>query len=599
MSLRRTRLRWVERDLLSTPAVHEVIVDGTRTIGSGAHADVRVRSGSVGSLHAELTAGPGGASLRPLDGASTYLDGELVESPRVLPASGTLRVGTIEIAVTDDEQRGSSFAPMCGGSEAMRAVFARMEALALGSGCVLVEGEQGSGRVMAARALHERTRLGQPLVIVDCRTPPPDLTEAAVFGLARSAPHAPVGDEHAWNRPGPFEAAADGTLVLVEVAAIPRVVQPKLARTLASRRARRIGEARTVPVTARIVATTHYDLAALTAAGLFAPELYEVLVAGGRLRVPPLRERREDVGALLQSFLGSRAALASDALVARLRACAWPGNVRSLEQVARAMALEGSEPASVVTEHELLETIAADPEDDGPRLVYGDLLLARGDPRGELVQVQCRLARAGLADDERLQLEAAEKQLLAAMGASLVEPVLALTRDLERAAVSVVVRRGLVDSVRAPSELLRRLDLLFQAAPALTALEIDHGDRTLASPAEELTSPLLAKLRRLRMNVTDLGDAGAAVIASCPYLENLRELVLATLGAGQSTTMNVSEPATMGIEGAQALATSPFLRNLRSLVIEGLVAPGDAAHVRAVLDVSKTFAGVVSIRDRG
>ncbi|MDF2695010.1 MAG: response regulator HsfA, partial [Labilithrix sp.] len=526
MPLRRTRLRWVERDLLATPAIHEVVVDGTRTIGSGAQADIRIRASGVATLHAEVTTTSAGVWARSLDGAPTALDDAPFEESRELSHGSTLRLGTIDVTVLQEDVASTgAFGPMVGHSEPMRELFSRMESLSFGSDCVLIEGEDGSGRLMAARALHEHMRTGHPLVIVDCRRPPPDLMEAAVFGLARSAPYSPGSSELVWNRPGPFEAAAAGTLVLLEVAAIPRVIQAKLARTIASRRARRIGEARTVPVAARIVATTHHDLAALTDAGLFAPELFEVLVAGGRLRVPPLRERPDDVAPLLQRFLRSNRTPA--AVVARLERCRWQGNVGALANVARAMTLDGSDSASPVTERELLEAIVTDPDDDGPRLVYGDLLLARGDARGELVQVQCRLANGALDATERRDLEAVEETILAAVGPLLTDPVLALTRDLERASVAIVVRRGFVDAVRAPAEVLRRLDLLFRAAPALTELELDHGDRTLASPAEELTSPLLTNLRRLRMNVTDLGDAGARAIASCPWLASLRELVLA------------------------------------------------------------------------
>jgi uncharacterized protein (TIGR02996 family) len=246
------------------------------------------------------------------------------------------------------------------------------------------------------------------------------------------------------------------------------------------------------------------------------------------------------------------------------------------------------------TERDLLEAIQAAPGDDAPRLVYGDFLLAKGDPRGELVQVQCRLADPAITTAEHRRLRAAENKLLAAHGAGWNEAVLdaighrdGRTSSTLITPIRVEMRRGFVDAIRAPADVLGRLDTLFAAAPLLTKLQLDPlppYERTTLLKAKDLDSPYLANLRSLHVTMPGNGDEGATLIARCPHLTNLRELVL-ELSRLEFEPMDSRprEALLLAARGAEALSSSPWLANVRKLVLDGnrLGAKGVAALLDA------------------
>ena len=200
---------------------------------------------------------------------------------------------------------------------------------------VLVTGETGTGKEVAARRIHARSeRAGRPFVAVNCAALPESLIESELFGYERGAFTGAAG-----SRAGYFEEANTGTLFLDEVADLPLPLQPKLLRALQEREVRRLGATRTVRVDVRVVAATNGDLAQAVRAGRFRPDLYY------RLRViemhlPALRERKEDLPLLCEHFIARHAAAARSPL---RRVCpaaaetmdryAWPGNVRELENV--------------------------------------------------------------------------------------------------------------------------------------------------------------------------------------------------------------------------------------------------------------------------
>jgi DNA-binding NtrC family response regulator len=234
----------------------------------------------------------------------------------------------------------------------MRAVFEVLDRAARTDATVLLEGETGTGKELAAEAIHRASpRADGPLVVVDCGSLPPDLIESELFGHERGAF---TGADR--RRLGAFESAAGGTLFLDEIGELRLDLQPKLLRVLERREVKRLGSEEVRAVDVRVLAATHRDLRTEVNAGRFRSDLYYRL-AVLRVALPPLRERVEDlpdlVEALLDAQLGAEAAtdagaarLRTPAVRAQLRAAAWPGNVRELRNyVERVVALgEGVGP---------------------------------------------------------------------------------------------------------------------------------------------------------------------------------------------------------------------------------------------------------------
>jgi anaerobic nitric oxide reductase transcription regulator len=209
---------------------------------------------------------------------------------------------------------------------------------------VLVHGETGAGKEIAARAVHAASRRADgPFRQFNCAAVPEQLAESELFGHLRGAFTGATAD-----RAGKFETADGGTLFLDEVGELPLAVQPKLLRALQSGEIQRVGSDRILKVDVRVVAATNRDLPAAVAAGRFRADLYHRL-AVYPLRVPPLRERASDVPLLAGHFLEREAArhgLRSLRLDAEARealsAYAWPGNVRELEHVVMRAALRAA-----------------------------------------------------------------------------------------------------------------------------------------------------------------------------------------------------------------------------------------------------------------
>jgi two-component system response regulator AtoC len=209
---------------------------------------------------------------------------------------------------------------------------------------VLVRGETGTGKELIGSLLHAQSKRAQgPLVRFNCGAIPSELAEAELFGHTRGAFTGAVQ-----ARPGFFAEANGGTLILDEVGELPLAVQAKLLRALQEGEIQPVGSGRIERVDVRIVACTNRDLLAEVRAGRFREDLYYRL-AVVELVVPPLRDRREDIPALAHELarrcaerFGMDEARLSAALVARLAAADWPGNVRQLENViARMVALGG------------------------------------------------------------------------------------------------------------------------------------------------------------------------------------------------------------------------------------------------------------------
>lgn len=229
---------------------------------------------------------------------------------------------------------------LVGRSPALLEVYKQVARAATSNVPVLITGETGTGKEMVARSLHKRSpRASGPFIPVDCGAIAESLMESELFGHSRGAFTGATG-----ARRGLFEEASGGTLFLDEIGDVGLKVQSQLLRVLQEGEIRRVGESAPVKVDVRVVAATNKELQARVAEGLFREDLlYRLDVV--HLRLPPLRERREDITAMVEHFAalhargGVRPVVTPEA-VARLTAYEWPGNVRQLENVvARALAL--------------------------------------------------------------------------------------------------------------------------------------------------------------------------------------------------------------------------------------------------------------------
>ena len=236
---------------------------------------------------------------------------------------------------------------LVGESPAIRAVRLLIDKVARSMAPVLVQGESGTGKELVARAIHDHgARAGGRFVAVNCGAIPENLLEAEFFGYRKGAFTGANED-----REGFFQAADGGTLFLDEIGDLPLAMQSKLLRVIQERSVRPVGATAETPINVRILSATHKDLAAEVAAGRFRQDLFYRLNVI-QIRVPPLRERLEDLGLISNRVL---ARIANDAGVSptpRLTAgalqtlsrYAFPGNVRELENLLhRALALAGGE----------------------------------------------------------------------------------------------------------------------------------------------------------------------------------------------------------------------------------------------------------------
>ena len=194
--------------------------------------------------------------------------------------------------------RKRSFERIIGSSPALEVVLEEVERVAPTDSTVLIQGETGTGKELIAHAIHNlSSRSGHALVRVNCAAIPLDLLESEVFGHEKGAFTGAIA-----QKIGRFELADKGTLFLDEVGDIPAALQPKLLRVLQEQEFERLGSTRTHTVDVRIVAATHRDLFALVNQGQFRSDLYYRLNVFPLL-LPPLRERREDIEALVKHFV--------------------------------------------------------------------------------------------------------------------------------------------------------------------------------------------------------------------------------------------------------------------------------------------------------
>jgi two-component system, NtrC family, nitrogen regulation response regulator GlnG len=243
--------------------------------------------------------------------------------------------------------------PLVGPSRLMRELFALLDRIARSTATVLVEGETGTGKELVARALHrESPRAHKPFVALNTAAIPAELLESELFGHEAGAF---TGASRRYI--GRFEQADGGTLFLDEIGDMPASLQTRLLRVLAEDEFFRVGGRELIRVNVRVIAATHQDLERLVAEGRFRADLLHRLDVV-RLKLPPLRDRRDDVGQLAERFLLAAAGKLDAppkrlgrAALQRLREHAWPGNVRELQNLCWRLAALA--PADLVTPQDL------------------------------------------------------------------------------------------------------------------------------------------------------------------------------------------------------------------------------------------------------
>jgi DNA-binding NtrC family response regulator len=249
---------------------------------------------------------------------------------------------------------------LIGDSPAFRRVLSQLDLVAPTDAAVLILGESGTGKELLAERIHQRSKRAEaPLIRVNCAAIPAELFESEFFGHVKGAFTGAVQD-----RIGRFELANGGTLFLDEVGEIPLELQGKLLRVLQEGTFERVGEGKTRHTRVRIVAATNRNLREAIAAGRFREDLYYRLGVFP-LTLPPLRERREDLPALIRHFvsryarkLGITTPELADEQLAPLLDYTWPGNIRELQnEIERSMILSRGKPGTfVLTQRERIET---------------------------------------------------------------------------------------------------------------------------------------------------------------------------------------------------------------------------------------------------
>ncbi len=320
------------------------------TIGADPASDLPLRDRRVSRRHAEIALREGRVVLRDVGSRNGTFVGQSKVKELELPMGAVIRVGDTLLGVHPrwytrelSPSNAKSFGDLTGGSLRMREIYSVLERVAPSDVTVLVEGESGTGKELAARSIHAASRRSaKPYVVFDCASVPRELAESELFGHRRGAFSGAVSD-----RAGAFMQANAGTIFLDELGELPLELQPKLLRVLETGDVRAVGDDNTRHADVRVIAATNRDLRAEVRRGRFREDLlYRLEVV--KLRLPPLRERIEDLPDIVRQLMGSR--LAVDSQVAgenlqRLMAHGWPGNVRELRNVLdRAMVLAAQPP---------------------------------------------------------------------------------------------------------------------------------------------------------------------------------------------------------------------------------------------------------------
>jgi len=341
--------------------VHDPIV----TIGTLPESSLALTDPTVSRRHAVVEETATGYVLKDEGSTNgTFMNGVRVREGYLSPGA-VIRLGQTEMIFSPIEERievprssRDHFGELLGATASMREVFGILERVSPADMTVLIQGETGTGKELAARAIHEHSRrAAAPFVVFDCGAAAPTLIESELFGHEKGA-----FTDAVKSRQGAFELADSGTLFLDEIGELAPALQPKLLRALDQREVKRVGAERSARVNVRVLAATNRDLEKEVKAGRFREDLYYRLSAVS-IHIPPLRKRKEDIGLIAKRLLAGISEGADKKVIdlspeaaAALAAYSWPGNVRELRNVL--------ERASALS--------------DGKRIEVRDLFLSQG-----------------------------------------------------------------------------------------------------------------------------------------------------------------------------------------------------------------------------
>jgi DNA-binding NtrC family response regulator len=341
-------------------------------VGTARSNDFVLRDPTVSRFHLKIETAGHNFTLVDADSTNgTYLGGFRFRTA-FLEKEATITLGNTELrftplgrqAVVDLPAR-DQMGGILGGSPRMRELYTLVERAAGFNIPLIIEGETGTGKELVARTIHELSpRAAHPFEVLDCGALPDNLIESELFGHVKGAF---TGADR--ERQGVFETADGGTVFLDELGELRANLQPKLLRVLETGEIKRVGGSTMHRVDVRIIGATHRSLSEMVNKNLFREDLYYRL-AGHKIRVPPLRERREDIPQLAEHFLKllrqggnpSLPATLDDETLAAFADFPWPGNVRQLRRAVERVAMFG-----------VMELTA-------PRRIEGDRDYPGGDP---------------------------------------------------------------------------------------------------------------------------------------------------------------------------------------------------------------------------
>lgn len=283
-------------------------------------------------------------------GAIDFLEKPITTDKLLLTVDNALRLKRLETENSDLRRRVGKHEIVFAG-EGMRRVMAQLDRVAASEARVCIYGETGTGKELAARTLHDKSpRAAGPFITLNCAAIPAELIESELFGHEKGS-FTGAAQRHI----GKFEQAHHGTLFLDEIGDMPLALQTRLLRVLEESEVERVGGDKPVAVDVRVVVATHRNLQAMIKSGTFRRDLFHRVVVFP-ITMPPLRERREDIPALVDYFVrqvcaqnGWKPVHFSVDAVEALRQYPWPGNIRELRNaVERLMLLAPAEPGSVV-----------------------------------------------------------------------------------------------------------------------------------------------------------------------------------------------------------------------------------------------------------
>jgi DNA-binding NtrC family response regulator len=346
-----TKTRTVKVEVVEGPDAGAQASGEALSVGTAKGNDLVLTDATVSRFHVEVARHEHGVLIVDHD-STNGVHAQGMRLVRAVVSAGTiLALGKTRLRVEDGQRvtvpayANESFGGVRGNSPLMRQLMARAERAAQAEAAVLIVGESGTGKELIARALHTLgPRKVGPFVTVDCGCLAATLVASELFGHERGA-FTGAQSDHA----GAFERAQGGTLFLDEIGELPLEVQPALLGVLERRRFTRVGGKHEVEVDVRVISATNRDLRSAVNAGGFRLDLYH-RIAVATLRVPPLRERLEDLELLVEHFLreaghaGPVGEIVGPETMAALRRYEWPGNLRELRNFVESSLMLGESP---------------------------------------------------------------------------------------------------------------------------------------------------------------------------------------------------------------------------------------------------------------